>query len=230
MGQRIHFYKNNWNNELEDLILENYSDFAEWYVKRNQASLEEFDEMYGTEQLIDFFNSNRNIETNLKELDKKLLDELVAEFVCEYSESIKVLDFFGPSMNKWKYIESTKLVSKTKDSEFITLWGYLINGRSLKNSEKFDSYTNEYKIGYLSYEEHSKLKELIIQYFGDLQGMKATYWTKSEKKKLENAIRNAKNGSYYLSNHNPVTSGLEYVMEALNEIKDIKTQLITGIE
>ncbi len=230
MGVRIHFYKNNTSKKLRDLISDNYSDFAHWYVNRNESSIKEFDEIYGTEELIHFFSENKNIEANLNLLDKKLVDEMTAEFVAEYSEYSKTLDFFGPTMSKWRYNESTKLVLETKNNEFIKLWGYLINGRSLKESEEFDSYTNEYKIGFLSSKEHSKLKELIIKHFGDLKGMKEKYWTNSEKKKLENAINNSKNGTYSLTDHNPVTSGLEYVMEALNEIKTSETELITGIE
>ena len=229
MGVRIHFYKNNIGKKLRDLICENYSDFAHWYINRNESSIEEFDEIYGTEQLIDFFSENKNIEGNLNLLDKKLVDEMTAEFVAEYSEYSKTLEFFGPSMSKWRYKESTNLVLGTKNNEFIRLWSYLINGRSLKESEKFDSYTNEYKIGFLSFKEHSKLKELIVEYFGDLNDMREKHWTNSEKEKLKNAINNSVNGTYSLTDHNPVTSGLEYVMEALNEILE-ETELITGIE
>ncbi|WP_298514484.1 hypothetical protein [uncultured Kordia sp.] len=230
MGVRIHFYKNNSGKEIEDLILEHYSDYAQWYVNRNEASIEEFDEIYGTVELIDFFSNNKTIDNNINHLDKKIVDEMTVGFVVEYSEYNKVLEGFGPMMNKWRYQKSTKLVLETKDDEFIKLWKYLIYGRSLKASEEFNSYTNDYKIGFLSFKEHSKLEELIIDYFGDLEGMKEKYWTDSEKEELEIAIQNSVNGVYSLSDHNPITSGLEYVLEALNEMKTGEMELITVIE
>lgn len=230
MGIRIHFYKNNFSTGLKNLILENYSDYAEWYLNKNKSSVEEFNEIYGTKELIDFFSKNRSIENDLSLIDKKLVDEMTAEFVLEYSEFNGCLDFFGPSMGKWRYQESTNLVLKTKNEEFIKLWKYLTQGRSLINSGKFDSYTNDYKIGYLSLKEHQILKEMIGEYFGDLNDMREKYWTNSEKRKLEIAQQNPRNGVYSLSDHNPITSGLEFVVLALNEMKTIEAELITGIE
>ncbi|WP_108869310.1 hypothetical protein [Aquimarina aquimarini] len=230
MGIRIQFFKSKLDKELKDLIFENYSDFAKWYVDRNNASIEEFDETYGTKQLIDFFTQNKKISKDLNLLPQKIIDEMTVEYVVEYPASQSILELFGPSMKKWRYNKSTQLVLETKDHEFIKLWRYLINGRSLKNSEEFDSYTDEYKIGFLSFKEHSTLKKLILKHFGDLQEMKQKYWTDSEKKKLQNSINNPDNDTYFLSDHNPVTSGLEYVMLAINEIKTSKTDLITAIE
>lgn len=223
MGLRIHFYKNNCDKTVKDLVIENYLNFSQWYVKRNNASMKEFGEMYGTKELIDFFSKNDNL-VGIDLIEKKILDELVAEFVSEFTDTHGYLDFFGPTMGKWRYQGSTDLILKTKNQEFIKLWSFLINGRSLNESQEFNSYTNEYKIGYLSFKEHTILKQMIFEYFGVLQDMKEKYWTNSEKQELDKAIQN---GNYTLSGHNPITSGIEFVLEALT---DIETELITGIE
>jgi CDP-glycerol glycerophosphotransferase (TagB/SpsB family) len=96
-------------------------------------------------------------------------------------------------------------------------------GRSLKDKLKFDGLTNDYEIGFVSREEYMILKNKIIFYFGDSETMREKYSTIRERTELENAINNSNDGSYSLS-------GLEYVLDALNELTDKNKELITGIE
>lgn len=234
MGQRISYFKNNFEKKLKEIIFENFSSFRQWYLDTDKSSMEEFNEPFGNEKLKSYFKQNTDFKTDFDNLDKNLIDELTSEFIGSYCDltdrDSNLLEFFGPTMSKWHYDPSNEMVSATKDKDFIRLWNYIVKGRSLKDNAEFDSYTNEYKIGFLTFNEHRLLKEKIETYFGNIETIKKKYWTDKEKKELERVIANSKNSSFSLSGHNPKSSGLEYVLQVLNEITDHKNELITGIE
>ncbi len=233
MGQRISFYKNNFKEDLKEIIFGNYDDFKKWYLDSEKTALEDFDEQYGTEELKTYLRKDADFRSEFQNLPQQLIDELTSEFISEYFDGTfqenNFLDFFGPTMSVWRYEESTKMVEATTDEEFLKLWNYLIKGRSLKNNFEFKGYTNEYKIGYLNKEEIIILKNKIITYFGNDVQIKEKYWTNTEKEQLELAIARSKDGSYSLLGH-PKSSGLEYVLEAINCLTDNNIILITGIE
>lgn len=234
MGQRISYFKNNFGKGLKDLIFENFSSFRQWYLDTDKSSIEEFNEPFGNENLKNYFKQNTNLKLDFDNLDKNLIAELTAEFIGSYCDSLErnnnLLEFFGPNMSNWRYEQSSEMVLATKDEDFIRLWNYIIKGRSLRDNTNFNSYENDYKIGFLGFNEQRLLKEKIETYFGDIEIMKQKYWTDKEKKELENAIANSKNSSYSLSGHNPKSSGLEYVLEVLNKVADSKNEIIIGIE
>ena len=234
MGQRISYFKNNLNKGLKELIFENFSSFRQWYLETDNSSIEEFNEPLGNEKLKLYFKQKTDFKTDFDKLDKNLIDELTSEFIGSYCDltnrNSNLLELFGPTMNKWRYNQSNEMVSATKDEDFIRLWSFAINGRSLKDNYDSNSFTNDYKIGFLDRQEYLLLKSKIEYYFGDTETIKKKYWTNSEKKQIDEAIRNSNDGSYSLSGHNPKTSGLEYMMEALNELTDKNNELITGIE
>lgn len=234
MGQRISYFKNNFDKKLKEIIFENFSSFRQWYLDTDKSSMEEFNEPFGNEKLKSYFKQNTDFKTDFDNLDKNLIDELTSEFIGSYCDltdrDSNLLEFFGPTMSKWRYDPSNEMVSATKDKDFIRLWNYIVKDRSLKDNAEFDSYTNEYKIGFLTFNEHRLLKEKIETYFGNIETIKKKYWTDKEKKELERAIANSKNSSFSISGHNPKSSGLEYVLQVLNEITDYKNELITGIE
>lgn len=234
MGQRISYFKNNFNKGLKELIFENFSSFRQWYLDTEKSSIEEFNEPFGNEKLKIYFNQNKDYKTDFDNLDKNFIDELTSEFIGNYWDLIDqhndILEFFGPTMSVWRYDESNKMVLATKDKDFVRLWSFIIQGRSLKDNYDFNSYTNDYKIGFLDRQECLILKSKIEFHFGDTETMRQKFWTDREKTQEDEAIKNSKNGSYSLSGHNPKSSGLEYVMEALNELTDKNNELIVGIE
>lgn len=234
MGQRISYFKNNFNKGLKELIFENFSSFRQWYLDTDNSSIEELNEPFRNEKLKLYFKQNTDYKTDFDNLDKNLIDELTSEFIGSYCDltdrNSNLLEPFGPTMNKWRYNQSNEMVSATKDEDFIRLWSFVIKGRSLKDNCDFNSFTNDYKIGILDRQEYLLLKSKIEYYFGDNETMKQKYWTNSEKKQMDEAIRNLNDGSYSLSGHNPKTSGLEYMMEVLNELTDKNNELIIGIE
>lgn len=234
MGQRISYFKNNFNKGLKDLLFENYSKYRQWYLDYDKSSMDEFNEPFGNESLKAYFSEAQNLQADFENLDKKLIDELTSEFIGTYydltSQQNDILDFFGPMFNKWRYDESTKMVTATNDKVFIELWQFVMMGRSLKDNLQFDSFTNDYKIGFINRQEYLTLKSKIEFHFGDTEAMTQKYWTNSEKAQFEKASANSKNGSFDLSGHNPKSSGLEYLLEAINELTDQNKELITGIE
>ena len=176
----------------------------------------------------------RDFIEDFEKLDKKFIDELTSEFIGVYydytHQENNILESFGPAMSIWRYRESTKLVLETKDFEFINLWKFVTEGRSLKDGLNFDSFTNEYKISFINRAEYQLLKSKIEYYFGKIEEIRHKYWTNEEKIKLKEAIKNSKNGSYTLLEHNPKSSGLEYVLIALDLLTDKNEELIMGIE
>jgi len=234
MGQRISYFKNNFGKELKDLLFDNYSKFRQWYLDFDKSSMDEFNKPFGSERLKIYFNQERDFQADFENLDKRFIDELTSEFIGTYRgfthQHNNILDFFGPTMSVWRYEESNKMVSGTNDKDFIELWQFVTEGRSLKDNLHFDSFTNDYKIGYLNRQEYITLKSKIEFHFGDTESMRQKYWKSKEKAQLEKAIKNSKDGSYSLSGHNPKSSGLEYVLDALNELTEINKELITGIE
>lgn len=234
MGQKISYFKNNYYKELRELLFENYSNFRQWYLDYDRSSMDQFKEPFGNERLKEYFKQDRDLQADFIKLEKEFIDELTSEFVGNYSvfsnQHNGILEFFGPTMSIWRYIESDKLISATNDKDLFELWTYITKGRSIKDRLNFDSFTNEYKIGYIDRREYLLLKSKIEFHFGDMKTIRQTFWTNKEKAELEKELSNSKGGAYSLSGHNPKSSGLEYVLEALNELTDKNKELITGIE
>jgi hypothetical protein len=78
MGQRISYFKNNFDKGLKDLLFENYIKFRQWYLDYDKYSMDEFNEPYGNEKLIAYFNQNMDLQTDFGNLDKNFIDELTA--------------------------------------------------------------------------------------------------------------------------------------------------------
>ena len=234
MGQRISYFKNNFDKGFKDLLFDNFSKFAQWYLDTDKSSREEFNEPFGIEELINYFKKELDFKSEFDRLDKHFIDELSSEFIgsyCDFTDrESNILEFFGPTMRVWRYHESSKMVSTTNDRDFTELWTYLTKGRSLKDNLHFDSFTNKYKIGFLNKQECMLLQSKIEFHFGDAETIRKKYWTNKEKAQLEKAVANSKDGSYSLSGHNPKSSGLEYILDALYELTDKNKELITGIE
>lgn len=208
MGQRISYYKNDFSKNLKTLILENFSLYRSWYLEMNRDSMEEFDELFGNEELRVYFRQHTDIGDDFQALDRMLIDELTAEFICSYcflrDYNSYFLQFFGPNVGKINYDSSTEMVIATKDETFIQLWNYLIKGRSLWDGRAdFKSYTNEEKIGFLNRSELGQLKQKIETYFGTLED-----------------IRQKASQS----------SGFGYVLSALSELDEYNVEIITVID
>jgi hypothetical protein len=234
MGQRISFFMNNYRKQLKDLVFENFFAFRIWYFEYYNEANYEPNENFGNEELKNYLIQGTDFKVDYNSLDRQLIDELIAEFIVGYCDTTdregKILEFLGAPINKWRYEGSTEMVLQTTDKDFITLWNFIIFGRSLKDNVEFNSYSNDFKIGFLTFDEHRILKLKIEFHFGNIEQIRQTYWTDQEKLKEQNAIKNSKNRTYSLVEHNPKSSGLEYVLQVLNQISNNKNELITAIE
>ena len=212
MGQRIRYFKNNNNKEIKDLIAAHYGDFRQWFLDHDQSSIAEFNEPFGNEIFKNYLIQNTDCEAGFEHLDKQLTDELTAEFIGGYCESPEadnnILEFFGPAMSNWRYDLSTQRIIDTEDQEFIRLWNYLIKGRSLKDDAAFVSYSNECKIGFLTFDEHRLVKRKIETYFGNIEKLQKRYWWANKEQ----------------------NDGLCYVLTALNAMTMDNNELISVIE
>jgi hypothetical protein len=236
MGQRIGFYKNNFGKGLKDLLFENYENFRKWYLETQKSSLIEFNEPFGNENLKLFFKENLCLTKDFSSIkvDEVLFNELVSEFIVTYcgwtDTKNNILELCGSQMYTSSYFQSSRLVQNTKDREFIQLWNYIIQGRSLITNNQFVEDLYEIKIGYLTFEEQKILKQKIEDYFGKIENIKKKYWTFWEKIKEKKAREKSKDGSYSLSGHKPKIAGLEYVLHVLEEVENNKNELISEIE
>ena len=233
MAARISYYINNDGKNLKDILLLQYTAFKSWYLEMEESSRREFSESFGNESLLNFFRQ-AHANNPFEEPDNSIMDILVSEFVSTYclmSESGRtLLQNIGPSLNKDRYVDSSKIVHKTKDHPFILLWDYLVVGRSVSGTDLLATHGDDCRIGFLHNLEQIQLRAAIIRHFGSPDQIKEKYWSRSEKKNFERAILQSENGAYSLSGHNPKSSGLEWVLEVLEEIKDRKSDLITLIE
>lgn len=229
MGVRLGFYKNKSAGTLRDFLTAHYERFADWYVQRNKRSIQEYQETYGTEELLRFWEQHPTLEGHLEALDKRLLDEMAAEIVTEYDTEFPWVELLEPLQNPKRYFSSREMVYHTKNKEFIQLWDYLTKGRSLHHAQPFESYSQEYVIGFLAAEEHATLKQYILDYFGDRETMQATYWTKAEKRSFQKAMDRSKGKGLFSINIEPKTTGLESVLQVLESLNGEACELITGI-
>lgn len=235
MGQRISYFKNNFNKSLKELVIEHFSAFKTWYLEEEKIAREEFGEDFGSEELKFYLNQNTALRADFDGLDKSLVDELIADFIGYYVDvndrEGTILELFGPTVGKWRYESSTEMVAATEDEEFIRLWTCLIKGRSLKDDKAgFNSYSNEEKIGFLTFSEQSSLKRKIESYFGDIETLRLKYWTAQERRALQEYLANPTTHSYAIFDRDPVSSGLECVLVALMELDNRNEEIITMID
>ena len=234
MGRRIHFYKNDSGKELKLLIIKHFDKFNKWHCEKDKAWVEKYDEPYSHEKVLAFFEKNKSFPENITHVDQRIIDEITSDFVTEYTATDAPLenlfDFFGPTMATWRYDESTKMVLKSDNQELIKLWNYVIKGRSLKDDSNFNGFSNEYKIGFLNHDEQRTLKKHIEAHFGNIEELKQKYYTFWERRKEKIVQKKAAKGIYVPLGFEPVCAGLEYVLQALNEILETKHELIIGIE
>jgi len=231
MGQRICYTKNNSGVRLGDLLLQHYEAFRLWYLREDRLATEG-NYTFGHEAVAHYLQQAGDLAAGFDNLEQQLADELTLQFIgyCDLVENESpMLELFGPCCSTWRYEAGTEMVERTGDAEFIKLWHFLVTGRSLKNNAGFNSYEKGYNIGFLSREECLVLKTKIETRFGNRGVIKERYWTALEKKQEADARAKANGGPYGLSGHNPVSEGLELVLQMLDEMDDA-AEVVTTIE
>jgi hypothetical protein len=227
MGQRINFYKNNDGKCLQTVLNQSFIDFKKWYIERNEKSLIEFNEQYGNPELLTFLHDAEQTTLNFENIDNKILGELTVEFIWEYLGNINaptnILECLGPDLKIGRYIKSRDLILETKNLDFLCLWDNLFRGRSLQKNGIFERFTEDsLVVGFLSFEEQVKLMDYIRKYFGTLKQIRHKFWTTED----FDIFTQRKS----VSNHSPISEGLEITIEMLDRVKDNKNELVTTVE
>ncbi|MBS1612935.1 MAG: hypothetical protein JST49_08955 [Bacteroidetes bacterium] len=165
MGERISFYKCN-DCSYTATVKNNYARFKQWYLSYALSVLEEYKEEFGTKELKEYLLLHDNIDA----MNAQLIDEYCVEFMYAYDDAMRaeqqnLFSLFGPSMNKWRYKESTVLIANTKDEDLIYLWSYIVGGRSLSAQPNFESVSQEVSVGYITATERQLLQSKLQHYF-----------------------------------------------------------------
>ncbi len=237
MGARLAYYyfEQPTGKSLKEIIIDNFVPFPAWYLNMCKESLLEFDEEYGPAHLKQCLENAKYLQTDFNQLDQQFIDQFTKELLGGdnyLKENGMDLKLFGPLMGTGRYISSTELVKRTGNVDFLTLWNYLIEGRSLKNDAPFLRDDYDIKVGFLKVQEHRKLKNYIESYFGTYETIREKYWTNLEKKQDASARAEANGGLYWLfgNKHDPISTGLECMLQALNEINEKDVEIVTFID
>lgn len=213
MGQKINYMKNNNTEPLNKILYAYYVPFKSWYLNSSDYDTLEPD-------VLNYLLKNNTLD----KISKSEADQLAVEFVGLYCEINRLFfEDYSPSMNKWRYKGSTEMVKETNNVDFKRLWDYLVFGRSVYDSGNI--YNEDGAVGYLAKTEYNQLKQYIYDYFGNAEVIKNKYWTIDEKRRYDEMLQKGENG---ISNHNPVSEGLEIVLQATESIDCF--ELITFIE
>ncbi|MEM6842128.1 MAG: hypothetical protein AAF944_11015 [Bacteroidota bacterium] len=233
MGRRISYSIPKYSSSLSELVDNDFADFRKWFLKTNRESIEEYNESIGSAHFINTLEKTESFN-QLWEGGQQKVDELVLEFLgtyCDWGEGRKLIRPIGPDFSTWRYSASDKLIQKHMDEDSRRLWGYLFTGRSLIDDNKFIPDEDRFRIGYWKPQESSHFLLAIRNTLGSLDEIQEKFWTKKEKRNYEQALRAPnKQGYVGISNHNPVSSGIEYVLQTLEELSGNHVDLIFATE
>jgi hypothetical protein len=164
MGLRIAYYINNSGKKLIDLIVEDYSLFRANFLKLNSESIETYQDVLGNENLIRFLEQNNKL-SDLNIISDQIVNEIVQEYFLSSIDNLikfnSAFDIIGPCLNKINYTGSSLLINQTNNNRLITLWNYLISGRSIKQGATAISLSNDISLGFLSAKEQRELLQLL---------------------------------------------------------------------
>ncbi|MGC3944407.1 MAG: hypothetical protein QM762_07805 [Chryseolinea sp.] len=171
MGQRTVFYLPANGQSLRDNLQTDYQDFREWILANNDASLKEFNERLISYELELFLREHET--ENLQEWNQRIIDEMVHEYFltyCDVGPGDEKFTIVGPMMYTRHYDSSTQLITKSGDEDLIMIWNYLIQGRSIKNSNAFITPDADQVIGFWNYKERDFLNQRLLQFDKSMKG------------------------------------------------------------
>lgn len=230
MGHRISYLMNKTATPLSAMVVDQYPAFRQW----TREAMVEFGPENRSPALLQLLEEQDQLPARAG-MEQVVLDEFVSEFVgyyCDHGPGAEWYQMVGPCMGSWRYKESSKLVEQKLDSTSVKLWNYQIQGRSLKGDQPFTTDEDDYQIGFWSYEEQQHLLNALTNQFGDLKTVRQTYWTNEETQRFEQAVKRAKTqGKKFVSlnQHQPISEGIEFTIEALQQAKPYQSELVLGI-
>jgi len=233
MGMRISYELIKDGKRLTDIITQYYDPLRELIDNWHEEALAIGSNSVCSEQVIDFMILNDELPS-LETIEQEVLDTLVYhldDLILIENYKPKPFKSIGSSVHPSRYKSATDLIRKQADEQTNQLWNYLLVGRSLKDDAPFTDFGSCYKIGFWKREECRFLYQSLIATFGTVQQIRDQYWTDQEKQQYQDAVLEAKNTNSYISltDHNPISSGIEYVLEMLEEVYDLEVDVIFGI-
>lgn len=170
MGQRITYSINRSGKTLKQLLSDEFECFRLWLQEMEAGSRNEFNEAFVETPILDYCKSGSDLVTDFDKLEPRLVNGLLVLFICNYSwwKGVEDRTFtpVGPWMYKRSYEHSEALVLATKDETLIRLWNMLLKGRSIQGDPVFQTYSEDYTIGFLTPDEQQVLKNRIGFHFG----------------------------------------------------------------
>lgn len=235
MGRRISFYTNQNELTYQQLISESYELFRIWYLIENEESLKLDNEHLHSEAFATLIEKTEQFYS-FRTQDQIHVDILCNEFIgffdCDADEE-HLTDLVGLSVSTWKYLKSTKIVNEYLDKKSQHIWNFIISGRSIFNNLPFNPTDYDSKMAFWTSDELEHISENIISEFGDIESLRDRFWSDVENEKLKLALKEMQeqNRDYYsLSDHSPISGGLEYILSLYDEIKTYKGDIILEIE
>jgi hypothetical protein len=170
MGQRITYSINRSGKTLKQLLYAEFKGFRSWLLEMEASSRAAFKEAFVETPLLVYCKEGTELKADFDKLEPRLVNELLAMFISNYAwwkgEEDRTFVPVGPCMYKTSYEDSETLVLATKDEILIRLWNMLLKGRSLQGHAVFQTYAEDYTIGFLSPDEQQVLKKRIGYHFG----------------------------------------------------------------
>ena len=227
MGQVIQFFRSNSTKTFKEVFVDNFAPFKNWYLDSAKEHPAEYESDY-YRQLLDYLTTNDSINSN--STDRLLVDSLVSEFLGSYcglsDEGKGLFQDFGPMCYRRYYDDTMLIIAKTKDESFITLWRYLIEGRSIQDST-IDSHTvEEYKTGFFTVAEQIQLLDYIYSYFD----MNNIPWVEGQEIVLKRSATCTLDEYLDQSTKLPYTTGTQLILQVLAENLDHQCELVVGIQ
>ena len=230
MGVRISYNYIKDGKRPEEVLTEYYDLLRERIYEWHDESLAIHSKLRYSEKVIDFIVLHDELPA-IANLEQELLDVLMsnlAEVIWLSDRKPKPLKSIGAEVHPRRYIASTELIRELTDEKTKQLWNYLLVGRSLKDDMPFTIFSDQYRVGFWRREECLYLYQSLKDNFGTVEQIRGRYWTAKEKQQLDDAIKEAERIDSYvsLSDHNPVSSGIEYVLEVLECVNGLDVDVV----
>ena len=200
MGQRIAFIRFVNGKSLMDNLSENYPAYRSWMLKTHEDGLKEFNERLISPALENFLRKNTEL-LGLNMRSQPILDEMVFEFLWAYCD-------YGEGQGLYDFV------------------GPLMNSYRYEGSTTFISELKNEKLTKLWYylvEGRSYLNHQPFMYPDD--DVAVGFWTKKEQlwlqEKLKSLVKNLKPA---------YAEGIELVLTALDDMRDVNAELILDVE
>lgn len=206
---------------LSELLESDFIAFRSWYLKEDKKLVEKYNEHLSNEDFILILEQYDSFDKILG-VGQVKLDEFVLEFIYMYCDFYGLgSDFFksiGPEMSTWRYTSSTDIVKRYLDTKSYQLWNYLFEGRSMFKDRPFSHNEDAISIGFWKANEVEHFYNQINKKIGTIENVKEIFWTAGEKQKYQKALKDSKYGIFGLADYNPSSSGIEYLLQTLEEM------------